>query len=75
MLDLYAGEWEGKPLGPKEFVLSTDEKTPLQIRRRIHPLEPPGPGRAMRVEHEYERLGSRVLLRLNNTEHPTAVAA
>jgi len=58
VLDLYAGEWEGKPLGPREFVVSADEKTQLQIRRRIHPVEPPGPGRAMRVEHEYKRLGT-----------------
>lgn len=57
-LDLYARQWEGWPLGPKEFVLCADEKTQIQIRSRLHPIEPPGPGGcAMRVEHEYERHG------------------
>lgn len=58
VLDLYAGNWQGQPLGPEEFVLSADEKTGLQIRRRIHPIQPPGPAKPMRVEHEYERLGT-----------------
>ncbi len=30
ILDLYAGHWEGQPLGPKDFVLSMDEKTSIQ---------------------------------------------
>jgi hypothetical protein len=29
-LDLYAGIWEGKPLGPKDYALSMDEKTSIQ---------------------------------------------
>ena len=32
ILDLYAGTWEGKPLGPKDYVLSMDEKTSIQAR-------------------------------------------
>ena len=58
MLDLYARRWEGKSLGRNEFVLSTDEKTSIQARRRLHPTLAPGPQRAMRVEHEYERGGA-----------------
>ena len=58
VLDLYEGRWAGKALGPKEFVLSADEKTSIQPRPRHHPTLPPAPGRTMRVEHEYTRKGS-----------------
>ncbi len=34
ILDLYAGTWKGKPLGPKDYVLSMDEKTSIQARCR-----------------------------------------
>lgn len=58
VLDLYAGRWENKPLGPKDFVLSADEKTSIQARRRCHRSLPAAPGRPVRVEHEYERGGA-----------------
>ena len=58
VLDLYAGHWQGKRLGDGDFVLSTDEKTSIQARRRVHPSLPPAARRAMRVEHEYERCGA-----------------
>jgi transposase len=58
VLDLYAGRWGGQPLGPDEFVLSTDEKTSIQARARRHPTLPSGPHQAARVEHEYERRGA-----------------
>lgn len=58
VLDLYERRWEKKPLGPKDFVLSADEKTSIQARRRCHPSLPPAPDRPMRVEHEYERGGA-----------------
>ncbi len=58
VLDLYAGVWEGRPLRPDEYVLSADEKTSIQARIRRHPSLPPGPGRARRVEFEYERGGA-----------------
>jgi hypothetical protein len=58
VLDLYEGRWEGKPLAAADCVLSTDEKTSIQARKRIHPSLPPAPGRAMRVEHEYKRMGA-----------------
>lgn len=58
VLDLYAGYWQGTPLGPKEYIISADEKTSIQARLRCHPSLPPAPGRAMRVEHEYKRGGA-----------------
>ena len=41
-----------------DCILSTDEKTTIQARRRIHPTVPPAPARPMRVEHEYQRRGA-----------------
>lgn len=58
ILDLYAREWEGKPLEENAFVISADEKTSIQARIRKHPSSPPRPGRARRVEHEYDRGGA-----------------
>lgn len=57
VLDLYHRTWEGQALGEDEFVISADEKTQIQIRKPRHETTPPGPGRAMRVEHEYRRHG------------------
>jgi len=58
ILDLYQRQWQGKPLADDEFVISADEKTSVQARRRIHPTLPPQPGSPMRVEHEYKRMGA-----------------
>ena len=58
VLDLYAGSWEGKPLGHKDYIISSDEKTSIQARIRCHATLPTAPGRPMRVEHEYERGGA-----------------
>jgi hypothetical protein len=58
LLDLYNGEWEGKPLGPDDYILSSDEKTSIQARYCCHPVIPPNSGRPMLCEHEYERRGS-----------------
>ncbi len=58
VLELYEGSWGGKPLTDADCVLSTDEKTSIQARQRIHPTLPPAPGRSMRVEHEYKRKGA-----------------
>jgi len=40
ILDLYARQWEGKPLKPEEFVICADEKTSIQARIRKHPTLP-----------------------------------
>jgi transposase len=58
VLDLYACRWQGKPLWHDEYVLSADEKTSIQARRRLQVTLPPGPHQAARVEHEYERQGA-----------------
>lgn len=58
VLDLYQRLWHDEPLTDDEFVLSADQKAGLQIRQRCHPTAAPQPRRAMRVEHEYRRLGT-----------------
>jgi len=62
VLDLYARQWDGEPLGARDFVLCADEKTSIQARIRTHPTTPPRPGQVMRVEHEYVRGGSLAYL-------------
>jgi hypothetical protein len=59
VLDLYQRRWKGAALGPRDYVLCTDEKTSIQARRRKHPSLPPASGRAIYVEHEYARGGAR----------------
>jgi len=58
ILDLYARTWQGRALREDEFVVSTDEKTSIQARMRIHPSLPACAGKPMRVEHEYGRGGA-----------------
>jgi hypothetical protein len=58
ILDLYAGQWQGEPLGANDYILSADEKTSIQARMRCHPSLSPAPGRTRRVEHEYDRGGA-----------------
>src|SRR5215467_5357646 len=62
ILDLYARQWQDKPLKSDEFVICADEKTSIQARRRLHPTEPCKPGRAGRVENRYKRGGAWVYL-------------
>jgi len=58
ILDLYAGRWQGQCLGPKDHVLSADEKTSIQARIRCHPSLPPAMGRPASIENEYKRGGA-----------------
>lgn len=58
ILDLYHRRWRGKVLGKRDFVISADEKTSIQARRRKHPTLPAAPGRPIYVEHEYGRAGA-----------------
>ena len=58
ILDLYERIWEQQPLQDDEFVISADEKTSIQARRRRHASLPPKPRLAMKVEHEYTRCGA-----------------
>jgi transposase len=62
VLDLYAGIWDGQPLGANDFVVCADEKTSIQARCRCHPSLPPGKARMMRVEHDYQRRGALAYL-------------
>jgi hypothetical protein len=57
ILDLYAGSWQGRTLGPSDCILSADEKTSIQARLRDERL-PPDADRVARVESEYERGGA-----------------
>jgi hypothetical protein len=58
VLDLYHRRWQGKRLGPGDFVITADEKTQIQMRQRRHPITAPGPHRPMRVESDYKREGT-----------------
>jgi hypothetical protein len=58
ILDLYAGRWQGQPLGPKDHILSADEKTSIQARLRCHAPLPPALGRPAYIENEYKRGGA-----------------
>jgi hypothetical protein len=58
ILDLYAGKWQGKVLGPKDHVLSAGEKTSIQARIRCHGSLSPAPGRPASVETAYARGGA-----------------
>ena len=58
ILDLYMGLWPGQPLGPKDHVLSADEKTSIQARIRCHPSLPPAASRPAYSENEYKRGGA-----------------
>jgi hypothetical protein len=69
ILDLYAGIWQGEPLSPTDQVLSADEKTSIQARRRRHAPLPPGPDRVAKVEHEYERMGAWAYLAAWDVRH------
>ena len=62
VLDLYAGTWQDKTLGKRDYVISADEKTSIQARIRCHPTLAPASTRDTRVEHEYERGGALAYL-------------
>jgi transposase len=73
VLDLYAGVWDGQPLGENEYVICADEKPSIQARCRCHPTLPPGRARRMRVEHEYERGGALTYLACWDVHHGKVV--
>ncbi|MCP2242391.1 IS630 family transposase [Lentzea aerocolonigenes] len=58
VLDLYERRWQGRELGPREYAISSDEKTSIQARCRCHPSLAPGRARMMRVSHDYTRGGA-----------------
>jgi hypothetical protein len=69
LLDLYARGGRGRSLKDDEFVISADEKTSIQARRRKHPTQLCRPATAMRVEHEYKRCAAWVYLAALDVHH------
>ena len=69
-LDLYERRWQGQSLREDEFVISTDEKTSIQARLRVHPEPADRAGQAMRVEHEYARGGAWAYLAALDVHRP-----
>ncbi len=69
VLDLYQGVFEGVALQPGEYVISADEKTSIQARRRRHASLPAGRARPLRVEHEYDRGGALAYLAAWDVHH------
>ena len=61
------------PLGAGQYVISADEKTSIQARRRRHTSLPAGRARSMRVEHEYERGGALASLAAWDVHHTRLV--
>ena len=62
ILDLYQRCWHGQPLGPRDYVLSADEKSALQVLARPHPTLAPAAGQPGRYEFEYIRNGTLAYL-------------
>ena len=62
VLDLYQGIWKDQPLGADDYVISADEKTSIQARKRVAKGRPPAPGSRRKVEAEYERKGALAYL-------------
>jgi len=58
VLDLYQGFWNGKRLGPNDYVISSDGKTSIQARNRDGLHTAPSPGQCQRIEFEYQRAGA-----------------
>lgn len=69
VLDLYQGLWDGQPLGPRDFVISADEKTSIQARRRTHPSQPPSAEQLSLFENEYDRQGAIQYLAALDVHH------
>jgi transposase len=75
ILDLYQGFYRGKRLRPGDRILSVDAKPSIQARGRCRPTAPAGPGKPMRVEHEYVRHGALALLAALDVHTGTVFAA
>jgi len=59
---LYQGIWEEQPLGAEDYVISADEKSSIQARKRLARGRPPAPGSRRKVEAEYKRMGALAYL-------------
>jgi hypothetical protein len=56
--DLYTGMWEDEPLTDSDVIICADEKTGIQARSRRK--TPPGPGKSVRLGHQYDRNGTTI---------------
>ncbi|MFC4986845.1 IS630 family transposase [Saliphagus infecundisoli] len=56
--DLYTGKWEDEPLTDRDVIICADEKTGIQARSRRK--TPPGPGKSVRIGHQYDRHGTTI---------------
>lgn len=65
VLDLYHRHWHGRPLGPRDFVLSADEKTQIQLTTPRHPITPPAAGQPMRVSSDYQPISATAPVRIS----------
>jgi hypothetical protein len=66
--------WEGAPLGANDYVISADEKSSIQARRRKQPNKPSGPARcasSVRLSIPEERLDTGVRLEGFTVRRPT----
>ena len=61
--------WKGKPLAPDDYVISADEKTSIQARKRVATGTAPGSHCIRRVEFEYERGGALAYLAAWDVRH------
>jgi transposase len=75
ILDLYQGFYQGRRLRPGDRILSVDAKPSIQARGRCRPTAPAGPGKPVRVEHEYVRHGALALLAALDVHTGTVFAA
>jgi len=75
ILDLYQGFYQGRRLRPGDRILSVDAKPSIQARGRCRRTAPAGPGKPVRVEHEYVRHGALALLAALDVHTGTVFAA
>jgi hypothetical protein len=69
ILDLYGRHWQGGALKEDEFVISADEKTSIQARRRKHATQTCRSRTPMHVEHEYFRCGAWTYIAALDVHH------
>ena len=76
ILDLYNRVWKGRPLNAREFVISADEKSSIQARRRKEPTLAPAPARRVFwiMDNCSAHRGQKAVVRLLS-QWPNAVLA
>ena len=62
VLDLWAWIFQGRRLGKREDLISSDEKTSIQARCRCHPTPAPGKAQSIRQERDLPLSPSRRMM-------------